>query len=85
MRVRADGEVYDVTEAPELDKNKKHNIEVVIDRIVVKEGIRSRLFDSVEAALRIAEGYVIVDKMDGEELLLVSFMPVLSVVLQFPS
>lgn len=73
MRVRADGEVYDVTEAPELDKNKKHNIEVVIDRIVVKEGIRSRLFDSVEAALRIAEGYVIVDKMDGEELLFSEF------------
>ncbi|WP_251420874.1 excinuclease ABC subunit UvrA [Lactococcus muris] len=73
VRVRADGEVYDVTEAPELDKNKKHNIEVVIDRIVVKEGIRSRLFDSVEAALRIAEGYVIVDKMDGEELLFSEF------------
>lgn len=69
VRVRVNGEVYDVSEAPELDKNKKHNIEIVIDRIVVKEGIRSRLFDSVEAALHQAEGYVIVDKMDGEELL----------------
>lgn len=43
VRVRVDGEVYDISEVPELDKNKKHNIEIVIDRIVVKEGIRSRL------------------------------------------
>lgn len=73
VRVRVNGEVYDVGEVPELDKNKKHNIEVVIDRIVVKDGIRSRLFDSVEAALRQAEGYVIVDKMDGTELLFSEF------------
>ncbi len=62
-----------MTEVPELDKNKKHNIEIVIDRIVVKEGIRSRLFDSVEAALHQSEGYVIIDKMDGEELLFSEF------------
>ena len=73
VRVRVDGEVYDISEAPELDKNKKHNIEIVIDRIVVKEGIRSRLFDSVEAALHQAEGYVIVDKMDASELLFSEF------------
>ena len=73
VRVRVDGEVYDVNEMPELDKNKKHNIEIVIDRIVVKDGIRSRLFDSVEAALHQSEGYVIVDKMDGEELLFSEF------------
>ncbi|MCL2113773.1 MAG: excinuclease ABC subunit UvrA [Streptococcaceae bacterium] len=73
VRVRVNGEVYDVSDASELDKNKKHNIEIVIDRIVVKEGIRSRLFDSVEAALHQAEGYVIVDKMDGEELLFSEF------------
>ena len=73
VRVRVDGEVYDISEVPELDKNKKHNIEIVIDRIVVKEGIRSRLFDSVEAALHQAEGYVIVDKMDGSELLFSEF------------
>ncbi|ARE14130.1 excinuclease ABC subunit UvrA [Lactococcus lactis] len=73
VRVRVDGEVYDISELPELDKNKKHNIEIVIDRIVVKEGIRSRLFDSVEAALHQAEGYVIVDKMDGSELLFSEF------------
>ncbi len=73
VRVRVDGEVYDISEVPELDKNKKHNIEIVIDRIVVKEGIRSRLFDSVEAALHQAEGYVIVYKMDGSELLFSEF------------
>ncbi|WP_165212718.1 excinuclease ABC subunit UvrA [Streptococcus tangpeifui] len=69
VRVRVDGEVYDVTEVPELSKSKMHNIEVVIDRLINKEGIRSRLFDSVEAALRIADGYVIIDTMDGNDLL----------------
>ena len=55
VRVRVDGEIYDVTEVPELSKSKMHNIEVVVDRLVNKDGIRSRLFDSIEAALRIAE------------------------------
>ena len=69
VRVRIDGEIYDVTEVPELSKSKQHTIEVVVDRIVLKEGIRSRLFDSIEAALRIADGYVVLDTMDGKELL----------------
>ncbi|HFU3729540.1 TPA: excinuclease ABC subunit UvrA [Streptococcus suis] len=69
VRVRVNGDVYDVSEVPELSKSKAHNIEVVVDRIVIKEGIRSRLFDSVEAALRIADGYVIIDTMDENELL----------------
>lgn len=69
VRVRVDGEIYDVTEVPELSKSKQHTIEVVVDRIVLKEGIRSRLFDSIEAALRIADGYVVIDTMDGKELL----------------
>ena len=69
VRVRVNGDVYDVSEVPELSKSKAHNIEVVVDRIVIKEGIRSRLFDSVEAALRIADGYVIIDTMDGKEML----------------
>ncbi|MBO4117392.1 excinuclease ABC subunit UvrA [Streptococcus suis] len=69
VRVRVNGDVYDVSEVPELSKSKAHNIEVVVDRIVIKEGIRSRLFDSVEAALRIADGYVIIDTMDEKELL----------------
>ena len=58
-----------MTEVPELSKSKQHTIEVVVDRIVIKEGIRSRLFDSIEAALRIADGYVVIDTMDGKELL----------------
>ncbi|HFI0805385.1 TPA: excinuclease ABC subunit UvrA [Streptococcus suis] len=69
VRVRVNGDVYDVSEVPELSKSKAHNIEVVVDRIVIKEGIRSRLFDSVEAALRIADGYVIIDTMDDKEML----------------
>ncbi|HEL1985823.1 TPA: excinuclease ABC subunit UvrA [Streptococcus suis] len=69
VRVRVNGDVYDVSEVPELSKSRAHNIEVVVDRIVIKEGIRSRLFDSIEAALRIADGYVIIDTMDEKELL----------------
>ena len=69
VRVRVDGDVYDISEVPELSKSKQHDIEVVVDRIVIKEGVRSRLFDSIEAALRIAEGYVIIDTMDDNELL----------------
>lgn len=69
VRVRVNGDVYDVSEVPELSKSKAHNIEVVVDRIVIKEGIRSRLFDSIEAALRIADGYVIIDTMNEKELL----------------
>lgn len=69
VRVRIDGELYDITEVPELEKNKKHDIEIVVDRIVVKEGIRSRLFDSFEASLRLAEGYALVDVIGQEELL----------------
>lgn len=69
VRMRVDGEVYDVSEAPELEKNKKHDIAIIIDRIVVKEGIRSRLFDSFEAALRLADGYALVDVIGQEEML----------------
>lgn len=69
VRVRVDGEVYDISEVPELSKSKMHTIEIVVDRLVNKDGIRSRLFDSVESALRLADGYVIIDTMDGNELL----------------
>ena len=69
VRVRVDGEIFDVTEVPELSKSKMHDIEVVIDRLVNKDGIRSRLFDSVEAALRLGDGYLMIDTMDGNELL----------------
>ena len=69
VRVRVDGEVLDVAEVADLEKNKKHDIDVVIDRIVLKDGIRGRLFDSVEAALRQGDGYVKIDTMDDHELL----------------
>ena len=67
VRVRVDGEMHEVTEEFNLEKNKKHNIEIVVDRIVVNDKSRSRLFDSIEAALRLAEGYAIVDVIGGEE------------------
>ncbi|MGN7390912.1 excinuclease ABC subunit UvrA [Bacillus safensis] len=69
VRVRVDGEMEDLSEDIELEKNKKHSIEVVIDRIVVKEGIAARLSDSLETALRLGEGRVMIDVIGQEELL----------------
>lgn len=69
VRVRVDGETYDIEEVPELEKNKKHDIEIVVDRIVIKDGVRTRLFDSFEMALRLSEGYALVDVTGGEEIL----------------
>lgn len=69
VRLRVDNEIMDIGDEIELDKNKKHSIEVIIDRIVIKEGIRSRLFDSLESALSLAEGYVLVDVIGEEEVL----------------
>ncbi|WP_223552908.1 excinuclease ABC subunit UvrA [Lysinibacillus sphaericus] len=69
VRVRIDGELRDLDDAIDLDKNKKHSIEVVVDRVVMKEGIAARLSDSLETALRLAEGRVLVDVMEHEELL----------------
>ena len=69
VRVRVDGLVYDLSEVPKLEKNKKHNIELVIDRMVLREDIRKRLADSLETALKIAGGLVIVDVIDGEEMM----------------
>ncbi|MCH5385486.1 excinuclease ABC subunit UvrA [Limosilactobacillus reuteri] len=66
VRVQVDGETYDLDSVPELDKNKKHTVNVVIDRIIIKEGIRSRLFDSFESALRLSDGYAITDVIGGE-------------------
>ena len=68
MRLRIDGEIVDVNEVPELDKNKNHTIEVVVDRLVVKEGIETRLADSIETALELSEGQLTVDVIDGEDL-----------------
>ncbi|PAE44408.1 excinuclease ABC subunit UvrA [Bacillus sp. 7884-1] len=69
VRVRVNGEMLDLGDEISLDKNKKHSIEVVIDRIVVKEGISARIADSLETALRLGEGKVIVDVIGEEELL----------------
>lgn len=69
VRIRVDKELYDINDEIELEKNKKHDIEVIIDRIVIKEGIRSRLFDSFEAALTLADGYVIADIIGEKEVL----------------
>jgi len=68
VRMQVDGETYDVDDVPELDKNERHDINIVVDRIVVKEGIRSRLFDSFEAALRLSDGYAVADIIDGEQI-----------------
>ena len=70
VRARIDGEIYDLTEEEvKLEKNKKHNIEAVVDRVVIKEGIEGRLTESIEAALKMAEGLVIVSVVDGNETL----------------
>lgn len=68
VRVIIDGEMHEIGDEIELDKNKKHSISVVVDRIIVKDGIRSRLFDSVEAALKLTDGYVAVDVI-GDQVL----------------
>ncbi|GAE44871.1 excinuclease ABC subunit A [Mesobacillus boroniphilus JCM 21738] len=69
VRVRIDGEMHDLGDEIELEKNKKHSVEVVIDRIVVKEGIAARLADSLEAALKLGEGNVLIDVIGEEELM----------------
>lgn len=69
VRVRVDGENYDIGDEINLEKNKKHTIEVVVDRIVVKDGIETRLADSIESAVKLSEGLVIIQELgrDGEE------------------
>ena len=68
-RVRADGILYDLSEDIVLEKNKKHTVEIVVDRLVIKDGIRSRLTDSLETASKLADGLVLVSVMDGEDIL----------------
>ena len=65
VRVQIDGSLYELSEEIKLDKNIKHNIEIVVDRLVVKAGIEKRLTDSIENVLELAEGLLVVDKMDG--------------------
>ena len=68
VRVRVDGIIYELTEDIKLEKNKKHNIEIVVDRLSVKEGMEKRLTESVETALALADGLAMIDVIDGETL-----------------
>jgi len=69
VRVRVDGNLYDLSEEITLDKNKKHNIEIVVDRLVVRDDIQSRLTDSLETVIGLTGGLVVVDVVDGEEMM----------------
>ncbi len=69
VRVRIDGSMYELSEEIKLDKNKKHNIEIVVDRLVIKEGIKSRMTDSIETVTALSGGLVMVDVIGGEEML----------------
>lgn len=68
VRVRVDGNLYELTEEITLDKNIKHNIEIIVDRLIVRSGIEKRLTDSVESVLALAEGLLTVDVIGGEEI-----------------
>ena len=68
VRVLVDGQLHDISDQIELNKNQKHDLQVVVDRIIIKDGIRSRLFDSVESALRLSGGYLVADIIGKEPL-----------------
>ena len=70
VRVRVDGNEYDLTENIELEKTKKHNIDVIIDRLIIKDGIRSRLYESIEIASKLAKGKVVIDVIGDKEFLM---------------
>lgn len=70
VRVRVDGNIYELSEEISLDKNIKHNIEILVDRLIIKDGIEKRLSDSIENVLKLAEGLMIVDVIDGEPITL---------------
>lgn len=69
MRVRIDGIEYELFEEMKLEKNKKHNIEIIVDRLIIKEGIESRITDSLETIFRLTEGLAVVDVIDGDEMI----------------
>lgn len=68
VRVKVDGNMYELTEDIQLEKNKKHTIEIVIDRLVIREGIEKRLTDSIETAMKLTGGLLVIDQIDGESL-----------------
>lgn len=69
VRVRVDGIIYDLSEEIKIEKNKKHTVEIIVDRLVIKDGIKSRLTDSIETVSGLTGGLVVVDVIDGEELM----------------
>ena len=69
VRIRVNGENYEVTDEIDLNKNKKHNIDVVVDRIIIKDGIEARLADSIETAIKLSDGLVIAQIIDGDDIL----------------
>ena len=69
IRIRIDGEVMEIEDEIRLDKNRKHTIEIVVDRLIIREGIQKRLTDSIESALNLAGGLLIIDVMGKEEML----------------
>jgi len=69
VRIRVDGEIYELSDSISIDKNKKHNIEIVVDRLIVRNGIQARLTDSVETALRLSGGLLLVDVVGKEEMI----------------
>ena len=68
VRVNVDGSMYELTDEIKLDKNKKHNIDIIVDRLSVRDGIQKRLTDSIETALKLAEGLMTFDVLGGEEM-----------------
>ncbi|MGN0297861.1 MAG: ABC-ATPase UvrA, partial [Lachnospiraceae bacterium] len=70
VRVRVDGNQYDLSEEIKLDKNLKHNIEIVVDRLVIRDGIEPRMTDSIENVLKLTDGLLMVDVIDGETMML---------------
>ena len=69
LRMRLDGEMYEIAESPKVNKNQKHTIEIVVDRLIIREDIQQRLTDSLETAMRLAGGLVVVNVLDGEDML----------------
>ena len=68
VRVRIDGNLYDLSEEIQLEKNKKHNIEIIVDRLMIKEGIENRLTDSIETVMKLTGGILLVDVVGKEQL-----------------
>ncbi len=69
-RVRVNGEEYEIEDVPELDKNQKHNIDIIVDRLIMKEEIRSRLYESIETAVNMSKGKAVIDVIGGEEIVM---------------